>query len=203
MEKYYSFGDKGSYSEMASKKLFPDKEIILLPSFQEIYDKVIEDKNSVGILPFYNTTTGLVPSFKELFNAEFNDGTLELKDDLSTLVDIYYLDITFDLIHLKKYENEMNIEKIFSNPVAYKQCTNYILNNFPNIDISKDYLIKGKEFNFCNPKAVNELFNHINNNYASISPSHLSDEAKFDIIERNINDQKDNKTYFAAFLGKS
>ena len=177
MRRLYFLGPKGTYSELAAKKIsrILGDDII----FEEVstISKIIDllDKNSAafGVLPIENSLEGIVrPTIDALYAAN-----VKIRAQI---------DIKIEHCLFSKGKKE-NIKHIISHPQALAQCSRYILENFD----SKIELIDAKS----TAAAANELLTK-NISYAAIASFGLGQKLGLNLIDVNIGDVKDNKTRF-------
>lgn len=177
----YYLGPRGSYSSLAVKffsKFYNLKDLkfnaqnnikTLLKNFEI-------DQDSIAIVPIENSIQGIV---KETIN-----NIMELSDEKITFYAEYVLNINHSLI--SKSGDKNNIKTILSHPQALQQCENYIFNNF------KTAKLQSKN---STSEAIYEL-NDLDETYAAIGNPELALELNLNVLEKEINDEKDNQTRF-------
>ena len=175
MRKIYYLGPKGTYSEYAAKKIKDilnlDLELIPISTIAKIVD-IVQKDNSLAMLPIENSIEGIVrPAIDCLHESQ-----LEIQAQIE-------IDVKHCLYSKGKKEN---IKHIISHPQALAQCQKYILNNFDeNIDLINTS---------STAHAVYELDNK-DETYAAIASCFL-DGNNVNLLEKNIQDYKANKTRF-------
>lgn len=118
----YCQGIKGAYSHIAAERIF-GKEPVFLKSFEDVCKKTAESIDAAGILPFENSTAGIVNGIIHLL----------LKYDLKIIyakaVEIEHMLCAADVIDLK------DIKKIYSHQQALLQCSDFLSTlNAPQIE---------------------------------------------------------------------
>ncbi len=177
MEKLYFLGPKGTYSEIAAKKIasmLTEKYIIEpVSTIAKIVEFLnIEEKN-IGVLPIENSIEGIV---RQSLDALY-----------SSNVKIWaQTDIKIEHCIFSKGEKK-NIKHIISHPQALAQSQKYILENFDeNIDLIET----------ASTAYAATMLNDKDNTYAAICSFEKGQELKLNLIDKNIGDVKDNKTRF-------
>ncbi len=181
IQNVYYLGPRGSYSSLAVKffsnfynlknlKFNAQKNIkTLLKNFEY-------DKSSIAVVPIENSIQGIV---KETIN-----NIMELNDDKTTFYAEYVLNINHALI--SKANDKNTVKTILSHPQALQQCENYIFNNFKNAKIQSKN---------STSEAIYEL-KDLDETSAAIGNPELAFELGLNVLEREINDEKDNQTRF-------
>ncbi len=176
MKKLYFLGPKGTYSEIAAKKIneFLKDEYILeeVSTITKIVDLIGE--NDIAILPIENSIEGIVrPTIDALYEY---DVQIQVQ-----------LDVNIKHCLFSSGNKKENIKYIISHPQALAQCSKYILKNF-------DGSIKLIE-STSTAAALAEIIGK-NEEYAAIGSSQTGKKLGLNLIDENIGDNKDNKTRF-------
>jgi len=164
-------GPEGTFSFHASSKVFADSDFIGLNTIGDIFEKVNNGEVDFGVVPAENSTAGIVSeTVHQLTN--------------------YPLKVTgsFDFkIHhclLSKADKKEDIKIVKSHRQALSQSKNWLQQNLPQVELqsvsSTVQPIKeggGKEVAFIAPKSAADIYN-------------------LNILEENIEDNKDNFTKF-------
>ena len=176
MKKLYFLGPKGTYSEIAAKKIneFLRDEYILeeISTITKIVDLIGE--NDIAILPIENSIEGIVrPTIDALY---------EYDVQIQAQLDI-------DIKHclFSSGSKKENIKYIISHPQALAQCSKYILKNFDS-DIK---LIESTS----TAAALVDIIDK-SEQYSAIASSQAGKKLGLNLIDENIGDNKDNKTRF-------
>ena len=162
-------GERGAYSETASRKFFnTEVETIPFPTFAQVLESTEKDKTKFSILPVENSLEGSVgESYDLLYYTTLN------------VIGEYYLKIKHCLIGNGKLED---IDTVYSHPQALGQCRNFIekykIKTVPTYDTAGSVKII-KEINRKNvaciaskmaseiygmPIIAEEIANNLNNN---------------------------------------
>lgn len=177
MKKLYFLGPKGTYSELGAKKIkkiLPfNIELVPISTIAKIVDLVNLNSDSFAVLPIENYIEGIVrPTIDALLS---NDVQINAQ---------FEVDIRHCLFSKGKKED---IKNIISHPQALAQCSKYILNNFDeNINLISSY---------STAAAIDEIINK-DETYGAISACEAGLEHGLNLIEKNIGDNKENKTRF-------
>ncbi|NLK17632.1 MAG: ACT domain-containing protein [Clostridiales bacterium] len=113
-DKVYCQGIEGAYSHIAARQLFPHLQPVFLKSFEEVCMSVSRDGGSAGILPFENSTAGIVSGIVRLL----------LKRDLcvATAKEIRIRHV----LCAKNAAPLSAIERVFSHQQALLQCSEFL-----------------------------------------------------------------------------
>lgn len=176
MKKLYFLGPKGTYSEQAALKareiLNENLELIPISTIVKIVD-IVQKEDSLALLPIENSIEGIVrPTIDSLYESD-----VKIQAQIE-------LEINHCLYSKGKKEN---IKHIISHPQALAQCQKYILNNFEDKNIE---LIATTS----TASAVMELKDK-DETFAAIASCFVNCD-NVELIEKNIQDYKDNKTRF-------
>lgn len=106
-----------SYTESATKSLFPDKEIINTESFEQVFSDVYNDKADIGVLPIENSTAGYINEIYDLL----------VKYEL--YINYNYIKKISHCIAGVKGSEISYIKQVYSHPQALAQCRDYITKN--------------------------------------------------------------------------
>lgn len=110
-------GTKGSNTELAAMKMFPEKEIHYYDSFDRVFDAVEKKEADFGVIPIQSSTAGNVTETYELM-AEKNLYIAE-----TTCVKIEHC------LAVKSGTSFMDITKVYSHPQALAQCSEFLKEN--------------------------------------------------------------------------
>ena len=179
IKKILFLGPKGTYSEFAAEK-FREKlglkqEFEPVSTITKIIETIDADSSLAAILPIENSIEGIVRATLDgLFSAE-ND----IKIQAQTQINIENCLISFS----KKEE----ITHIISHPQPLSQCQKYISANF-----GKDIILEGASSTAAAIASLRER----GRGFASIGNELCAKMYGIPVIEKNINDNKDNQTRF-------
>lgn len=175
-------GPEGTYCEIAKNQflsLIPQKNITQIPfsTVRSIIGYIDQNPHAAGIIPIENSIEGIV--------RETMDNLLNLKDSDVQICAETVIPINHCLV--SKAKDIKKIKKIISHPQALAQCQNFISKHFgTNIEqIEKA----------STSKAAKELEN-LDDSYAAIANKRTAELFKLNLLSKNINDEKDNKTRF-------
>lgn len=181
----YYLGPDGSNAHNAMLKFIEACKInfenqIPCKSIKSALENIENDELSIAVLPIENSIEGIV--------RETIDNFLKIKNNSIQISG----EITLPIKHLLlSSSNDKNkIKRIYSHPQALAQCGNFLHKNFPEAELkevsSTSYAAQkvSLENDETNAAIANETCAHLFN---------------LNILESNINDEKDNKTRFYIF----
>ena len=107
-------GVPGSWSEKATKQLYPMAETVAVEYFADIFTAVKNGKADYGIVPIENSKTGAIGETYDL-----------LRRHGCYIVGRTWLSIRQNLVGLKEAEVS-DVREVFSHPEGLKQCSSYL-----------------------------------------------------------------------------
>ncbi len=114
-------GPKGTFTEIAAKKMFGDAELVYCKTIQDVFESVDNNKTEYGVVAIENSLEGSVgPNMDCLLNYD-----VSITKDMSR-------DIEQSLLVLKGVKKK-DIKIIESHPHALGQCRQYLKKEFPNV----------------------------------------------------------------------
>jgi prephenate dehydratase len=176
-EKIGVLGPKYTFSDQAADKFVKDEKKVYFSNIWEIFKAIQNNSVNKGVVPVENTIHGTV---RETFDSLF-------KSDLK-IIQKYSLPI-HHCIAVLKGTKKRDIKKIISHQQAINQCQNYIRKNFP----------FAQQIAFSSTaEAIKSMVRMKSGQAAVICSEKAAKEKNLRIIDKNIEDQKGNKTYFAV-----
>ncbi len=177
----YYLGPEGSYAQSAVKQFVSDLKIsaenfIPLNPITRILQSIDEDKNAIAVLPIENSIEGIV--------RETIDNIIRLEDTSVKICAETVIPVCHCL--MSKSENKENITHILSHPQALAQCSGYLCKNFPKAVILKT----------ASTSEAADITSQKDGHYAAIAGENASELYGLNILDKGINDEKDNKTRF-------
>ncbi|MGN1294957.1 MAG: chorismate mutase [Bacilli bacterium] len=169
-------GVEGAFAHIASKKLFSNGELVPYKSFKEAYKAVEKGICDTCVLPIENSSAGDVGEVMDLVF----QGSLYINR-------IYELEINQNLL-VKKGTKLEDVKTVISHPQALEQTKEFIqAHGFDVIECANTALsaLHVKERN--------------DNSVAAIASEETASLYGLEIIEKNINTDKNNTTRFAIF----
>lgn len=165
-------GPKATFTNEAALKYFGTNNIFIpVKRIKEMFYKLKNKDVDYCVVPSENSTGGSIGDTLDLF----------VKTDLK-IYDQTTLKIKQNLLSLYKKEE---ITKIFAHPQSFRQCSDYITNNFSNAEIIETY---------SNAEAAE--FAKKTKYSASIGSVLCINEYHLNLVEEEINDNKNNETRF-------
>lgn len=171
-------GVNGAYSEIAAKSIFKDKDIVFVPTFKKVFEKIQNGECEFGVLPIENSTAG---SVNEVYEG-LNDFDL-------FIVDAVKLSIRHSLL-VKKGTTKNNLTKIYSHIQGLSQCKNYIENL--NVDC----------VSVLNTAMAAKMVSESNEHVAAIASCENAKIYGLEILENDISDNQNNFTRFIVISKK-
>lgn len=171
-EKVAYLGPKATFTHEAAVKYFGyNKSYIPIKRISGIFEAVLEGSVDFGVVPVENSTGGSVTDTLDLF----------IKTDLKV----------YDRITLKVKHNLLarcprgEIKRVYAHPQALIQCSEYLQQNFPEAE---------QVASLSNAEGV--LIAKKEGGSAGIGSILCVNEYSLDIIDKEINDNKENETRF-------
>ena len=169
-------GVPGAFAYIAAKKMFPNCEYVAFPDFKKAYNSVVDGLCDCVVLPIENSTAGDVGNVLDLIYT----GSLHINQVMS-------VDIVQNLLAVKGATKE-TIKTVYSHPQALAQSSEYIRShNYDEIECVNT-AIAAKNVSEKNDISI-----------AAIASNETASLYNLEIIEANINSNKNNSTRFACF----
>lgn len=165
-------GPKGTYSEIAAKKMCAGDEKVAYPSFYTLFAALSNGEINAAVIPIENTLNGAVTQNLDLLQAAENIHACAA----------CALEIDHRLITLKGADKK-EIRNIYSHAQALGQCAKYLAENFPAAQL------------FETPSTADCIGKIKNLSDAGIIGAHCLKEG-FELSPYNISDEKNNFTQF-------
>lgn len=169
-------GEKGAFAYFAAQKIFPTGEHIPYPDFSKAYDACVKGECDCALLPIENSNTGEVRRVVDMLLA----GKLVVSG-------IYDMPIDQCLMGIKG-SKKSDIKKVISHHQALSQCDDYIIRHgYETEEVSSTSL---------GAKMVSELGDI---HTACIANEEAAKLYNLEVLEPQINEQRNNTTRFAVF----
>lgn len=169
-------GIPGAFANIAVRRIFPDSEAVAYPSFKAAYEAVEDGTCDVAVLPIENSRAGEVGQVIDLMFG----GNLYVNG-------VYSLPVIQNLLGIEGAHVD-DIKTVISHPQALEQCTKYINDNgFEVIQASNT------------ARAAKEVAEKGDKSLAAIASSETAELYGLKVIDRQINEGRDNTTRFAVF----
>ena len=179
IKKILFLGPKGTYSQFALEK-FKDKlglniDTEAVSTIPKIIDLVDKDNTLAAVVPIENSIEGIVRGTLDSIYVSQNDVKI-----------LAQTQIGIENCLISNCEKK-DIKRIISHPQPLSQCQNYISRNFgKNIEL----------INASSTAAAVESLSDEDKNTAAIGSEFCANLYGVRVLEKNINDNKDNKTRF-------
>ena len=170
-------GIPGSYSESCAKQMYPDCETISCKTFDECFEKAIQDSSVRSIIPESNKTTGNIGVEYLIFKYRLN------------IYAEHFFPIKHNLLGIKG-SNLNNIKDVYSHAQALSQSSNFIRKNNLIENVRADTAGSAKYISDTNDKTK-----------AAIASKLSAEIYNLEILKQNIQDEKNNFTRF-LLMGK-
>ena len=168
-------GEFGANSDMACRDMYPDKEPIPCPTFEDAFNAVSGGEASLAMIPIENTIAGRVADIHHL-----------LPDSNLYIVGEYFMPIHFQLMVIPGTSVEQ-IKTVHSHIHALGQCRNIIRARGWRGIVAAD-----------TAGAAKDVAAEQNISKAALAPSLAAEMYGLDIIERNVEDADSNVTRFVV-----
>ncbi len=178
-------GGRGSFNEMALKDYTTQKDINsfktkYLYTTERVLRALSRGEIDYGVFAFFNSRGGWV---RETLDA--------VQRYYFRVVDVVGLNISHHLM-IKKKVPFFKIKRVMAHPQVFRQCENNLKKRYPHLE-----RITGKGELIDTAKAAKALWEgKLPSSTAILGPEILADIYDFEVVERNLQDLKDNTTYF-------
>jgi len=170
-------GIPGSYSESCAKQMYPNCETISCKTFDECFEKAIEDNTVRCIIPESNKTTGNIGVEYLIFKYRLN------------IYAEHFFPIKHNLLGIKGSSLE-DIKDVYSHAQALSQSSNFIKKRNLNENVRADTAGSAKYISETNDKSK-----------AAIASELSAEIYNLEILKKDIQDEKNNFTRF-LLMGK-
>jgi prephenate dehydratase len=175
-------GIESSFHDMATRKLFPEKdfELIMCDSFEKVTECIDDFSADFGVLAIENTIAGSILPNYNLIDA----CKMYIYDEVFLNIQMFIMALDNQTIY--------DIEEVHSHPVALLQCKDYLRKLPPGLKI-----IEGKD---TASEAKNIAENQLKG-VAAIAGKQVAKKFGLKILDSNIQTMKENQTRF-VLLGR-
>ena len=170
-------GIPGSYSESCAKQMYPDCETISCKTFDECFEKAIQDNSVRTIIPESNKTTGNIGVEYLIFKYRLN------------IYAEHFFPIKHNLLGIKGSSLDI-IKNVYSHAQALSQSSKFIRKNNLIENVRADTAGSAKYISDTNDKTK-----------AAIASSLSAEIYNLEILKEEIQDEKNNFTRF-LLMGK-
>ena len=170
-------GIPGSYSESCAKQMYPDCETISCKTFDECFEKAIQDNSVRSIIPESNKTTGNIGVEYLIFKYRLN------------IYAEHFFPIKHNLLGIKGSSLDI-IKNVYSHAQALSQSSKFIRKNNLIENVRADTAGSAKYISDTNDKTK-----------AAIASSLSAEIYNLEILKEEIQDEKNNFTRF-LLMGK-
>jgi prephenate dehydratase len=177
MKKIAFLGPKGTFSHEALLMYLKDRDMepIAASSIPELIFGVYEDRYDEAIVPIENSLEGGVNATIDLLA---NDVDLHITAEVIIRIEENLL--------VRKGTKKENIKKILSHPQPIGQCRKYLNDNFPGVEVEGIYSTAGAAIEVT--KCDYDM--------AAIGSHTAADVYNLEIMDRSVQDNKNNMTRF-------
>lgn len=172
-------GIEGAFANIAAKHVFPSGEFIAYKDFKSAWDAVDSLKADYAVLPIENSYAGEVAQVTDLIFT----GNLFIND-------VYGLKIQQNLLGVKG-SSLKDIKKVISHPQALAQSARFLESHGIETVASENTARAAREVSVLNDKSV-----------AAVASLLTAELYNLDVIQKDINESKDNTTRFAIISKK-
>jgi len=175
MEKIGYLGPRGTFTEKAVKGFNLAGDFILYESIKSVLEGVHNGEVFHGVVPVQNTTEGIVNVTIDTLTFDVD---LQIKKQL-------VLPVSHSLM-VNKNNKDCMVDKILSHPQAIAQTRKYVGENFKHAEIIE----------VSSTAKAGEIVAGSNENIAAICTDICADIYDLKVLKNDIQDLKNNKTYF-------
>ena len=170
-------GERGAYSELVLKKFFPSGKFIPLSKmdFRDVFESLKNKEADFAAVPIENSTEGSVAQTCDLLI----DYDLHIVGEKSIRINHCLMSLPSSTLQ--------NISEVYSHPQAIGQCRNFLNRKLKNSKIIPFYDTAG---------AAKMISSSGNPNIAAIASEYAADYYGLNILSRDIEDNKNNRTRF-------
>ncbi len=169
-------GTEGAFSQIAAKKMFPEAELSSFSEFGGAYNSVAKGESDCAVLPLENSYAGEVGTVMDMvFSGDLY---------INQVIDV---PIIHNLISCDG-ASEKTIKTVVSHPQALQQCENYLRNHGYETKTYSNTALAAKYVAEINDPTV-----------AAIASEDTAETFGLKILEKEINDSKNNTTRFGCF----
>ena len=185
VENIYYLGPDGSNGHNAMLKFLElcninAKNLVAEKSIKSVLDAFKKDKNSLCVLPIENSIEGIVRETIDNF-LKVSDSTIQIQAE-------YTLPIHHMM--LAKTTDKTKIKKVISHPQALAQCGNHLYKNFPDVELTE---VSSTSY------AAQKVASENDDTIAALANETCAELFGLNILEKDMNDEKGNKTRFYLF----
>ncbi len=165
-------GPEGTFTHQAALLFFGnDNKFIPVSRIKDVFSAIYSGQANYGVVPAENSTGGVIADTMDLFI----NTRLKVYDEIK-------ISITQNLLsNIDKSE----IKRIYSHPQSFAQCSGYLSSYFPDVELVE-----------TNSNTEAAIMATKDKNGASIGPEMGAEMYSLQVLEKGINDNKDNTTRF-------
>lgn len=176
-------GSQGSFSEEASlfyckQNKIKDFELMYPVSAEGVLHLLEVERAQVGIFPIFNSIGGIV-----------QESIYAASEHVFFIEDFFGFEVR-QCLHALPGVKKSDITEVMSHPQALAQCKGYLAKNFPNAKLTE------ASDTATSAKYLGTVRNR--KDLAVIAPKRCCDLYKLQLLDENIQDMKNNITYFIA-----
>lgn len=168
-------GTLGAYAEKAAKRMYPKKQIGNMTNFSEVFAALCDGTAQIGVLPVENSFAGSVDEIYSL-----------LKENNLRIIDSLEIEIHHCLL-APKGSKLTDIDTVVSHPQALMQCSEFLKKHKLSSVAAETTASGALECSKADMK-----------NIAAIASSDCAELYGLDILEKGIENTKNNRTRFIA-----
>lgn len=178
--KIFFQGEPGAFSEAAVINHWPAAEPVGLPSFAQVFQKLSEDPETVGLLPIENAYAGTVHDVLDLI---IQHAELSIWAEVVQPVELALLGLPG--------MHKSDVRRVRSHPQALMQSRGYWQSQGWQMELGSD-----------TAGSARELLQHRWPGVAAIAGPHVAEEYGLVVLESRIQDHPDNRTRFWLISGR-
>ncbi|MBQ2645371.1 prephenate dehydratase [bacterium] len=184
----YYLGPEGSYAQSAMHCFVDDlnicaENLIPLKPITKILQTIDENPDDMAVLPIENSIEGIV---RETIDNLIKINNKSINISAETVIPIKHCLVS-------QSNNISDITNILSHPQALGQCSEYICKHFQGVNIIET----------SSTSEAAKIAKQKGNQYAAIASELTAGIYNLNILKKEINDEKDNKTRFILLSNKN
>lgn len=171
-------GPEGTFTELATKELFPNEWTIPFKTIPECIEAVDSGQVDIAVVPVENALEGSVPLTIDYL---FHEADLFISAEVLSPIQQHLM------VHKNNKDNYEQLEQVYSHPHALAQCHKFLYYRFKSVPLNQTT---------STAAAAQFVSEHPESNIAAIANVAAAKQYDLEIVEDNIHDFHFNHTRF-------
>ncbi|MBQ0139833.1 MAG: prephenate dehydratase [Kurthia sp.] len=171
-------GPTGTFTELATKELFPNEWIIPFKTIPECIEAVDSGQVDIAVVPVENALEGSVPLTIDYL---FHEADLFISAEVLSPIEQHLM------MHKDQVNQLENLDRVYSHPHALAQCHKYLYYHFKSVPLSQTT---------STAAAAQYVSEHPELTIAAVANVGAAKQYGLEIVEHNIHDFHFNHTRF-------